>query len=727
MNEFENPYNFVPAPRRNTRNPQLGDHRPPDHHRYHPGRVSGTIDIEIETVTPLLIPDEGREGRDGHRIFGLRRDANDAPYLPPTSLKGMLRAAYEAVTNSRFGVFAGHEERLGYRAAASSGISLIPARVSDDGKYLELLDGMRDGSQAAAWVPVRPFSSKGHKAPSIKAPSIMDHGKCVTAWIEKWRHVDRKGKQKPFYFWRVLSWSVKGNPMKPAPSPRPENGEKVTQPLGEPLQQVKGWLCINRLNMNNKHDERLFFVKPGQQCERIGLTDAMRQAWKTLIKNYRDANQLELKKGLACPSALKPPCKWSRHIKPDGAPFSDEDLSPGTLCYAEIKDGEVVGLYPVLISRRLYNVSPDDLLDPSLHPAKTLDELSPADRVFGWVSQTGEGAWRGQLRIGRVECAQGADAVERFKGEGVPLAILAAPKPQQARFYGAKDKDGTPYGKETPKDELYADTSHGLRGRKVYPHHALLDQLDEGKKEAYWRDNGGRVEEVAHIRGQPVYREWLRLENEDKRTDDQNRSVTAWVKPGTVFCTTLHVTNLSRVEAGALLWLLSLPEGHYHRLGGGKPLGFGSVHIRITSCALHDGEQIARTYVSFGREQAAALDGRHLVEEYQRAVCGSRKDRRFEDVPFIRAFLAAAKGSGLPVRYPRATETPDSAGKQFKWFVENEKMEAGGPKHGLSLPALGGGSPGLPYFGNAPAPRGNDQGGRTRGQGRGGGARQGRA
>ncbi|MDW8324771.1 MAG: RAMP superfamily CRISPR-associated protein, partial [Burkholderiales bacterium] len=94
MSSFENPYNFIPAPRRKTEDPDLGDHTPPGQHRYHAGRISGHIDIEIETRTPLLIPDEGRALSNGHKVFGLRTDGQGAPYLPPTSLKGMLRAAF---------------------------------------------------------------------------------------------------------------------------------------------------------------------------------------------------------------------------------------------------------------------------------------------------------------------------------------------------------------------------------------------------------------------------------------------------------------------------------------------------------------------------------------------------------------------------------------------------------------------------------------------------------
>ena len=83
------------------------------------------------------------------------------------------------------------------------------------------------------------------------------------------------------------------------------------------------------------------------------------------------------------------------------------------MCYAEVASvgdvWRVRGLYPVMISRKLYEKSPLDLLLPSLHPAKKISCLSPADRVFGWVSQDPapgdpEPAYRGQLRVGPVTC-----------------------------------------------------------------------------------------------------------------------------------------------------------------------------------------------------------------------------------------------------------------------------------------------------------------------------------
>ncbi|NJM47654.1 MAG: hypothetical protein HC860_17045 [Alkalinema sp. RU_4_3] len=116
MTSFHNPYNFVPALPRGTSG-ELGDREPVGHHAYLCNYWSGSISIKLKTKTPLLISDTlkpGDEADNGHKTYDLRM-IDGKPYLSPTSIKGMLRAAYEAVTNSRLSVFVGHDDRLAYR------------------------------------------------------------------------------------------------------------------------------------------------------------------------------------------------------------------------------------------------------------------------------------------------------------------------------------------------------------------------------------------------------------------------------------------------------------------------------------------------------------------------------------------------------------------------------------------------------------------------------------
>lgn len=56
------------------------------------------------------------------------------------------------------------------------------------------------------------------------------------------------------------------------------------------------------------------------------------------------------------------------------------------------------------------------------------------------------------------------------------------------------------------------------------------------------------------------------------------------VKAGSAFTGRIRFENLSRVELGALLFAIDLPEGCCHKLGMGKPLGLGSVRITPKLC-----------------------------------------------------------------------------------------------------------------------------------------------
>jgi len=688
--QFENPYNFVPAWPRDTDRGGLADGKPVGHHRYHPKHWTGSIRVKLATVTPLLIPDNGREHAGGHKVFDVRTDVSGAPYLPPTTVKGMLRSMYESVTNSRMAIFKDHDDSLAFRNPARGDVDFIPARVRDDG-HLELLYGMDDKSQRAAWIPASYRREIGDLIQHGEKPSKNKHGQKVWAWIELWQH------QRGFKFWRVVAISPDESIKQKHFRSSPKKGDRSSPVSGEPLQFVQGWLCINNQNMANKHDERLFFAKNAAESKAIPLNDEIKAKWRTLITDYRLANKRELDNKLPRPSALKYG-EFSRHIQTAGEKPSQNDLTPGTLCYLKVDDvkapKKVLAIYPVLISRELYQSAPGQLQHSSNLPALDLEQLSPADRVFGWVKQGGHGQHKGQLRIGTVTCVQGKSVIEKFPG--IPLAILGAPKPAQSRFYAAKNVQGEPYAKGEAKAKTYL-AGQGLRGRKIYPHQAQSVQSD------YWKTTGALP--PLKPGEQKIYREWKQAEGAQS---DQNRSITAWVKPGSEFTFDIDVNNLSDMELGALLWLLNLPEQHYHRLGGGKPLGFGSIRLKMENLELRDGETLAAEYRAFG--EAASANNKMIasiesaagvIEAYQRTFLKSFPKAgvaRFEEHPIIRAFLNAAKGSGLPVHYPRSSQQPNAEGKNYEGFVANEKVDRGKLQHGYALPPLENDDRGLPIL-----------------------------
>lgn len=137
--DFRNPYNFVPAPEppEDRKATALDRGAPVALDRWHKKLWSGCIRLRLTAATPLLLPEAPAvEETDGHKTFRTRREIRDDaeyPVLPVTSLKGVLRAACEAVTNSRFGAFDEHDRELGRRMPAEDGLRMVPARVTEGG------------------------------------------------------------------------------------------------------------------------------------------------------------------------------------------------------------------------------------------------------------------------------------------------------------------------------------------------------------------------------------------------------------------------------------------------------------------------------------------------------------------------------------------------------------------------------------------------------------------
>lgn len=723
--DFHNPYNFIPAPPRDTGHPHLGDGPPVDHDEIDRQRYTGRVRVRMIVNTPVLVPDTDvrnvKEDANGHKTFGLRVDESGLPAIPASSVRGMLRSAFEAITNSRFGRFSkSHRDRLAFRADASDSLRLIPARIADG--RVNLLtgtsqighDGRPEGPMYAAWLPRYRNGRVDAQAVRSAGGELPQHGDEVVCWLERMRHF------KPnFTYWRVRTVAIGSDLSQLGNQPNPSIAQGKSEPcVPSEMKRARGWVCVTNANINRKHDERLFFVESVKPEKSFLLTEAHRAAWRELIGNYQATHEDDLKRR----RARKKPydeylggepgqTAWSRHVYS----AADKELADGTLFYARLdaNKNDVEALFPVMIARTLYSKSPWDLLHATLHPARSIDELSPADRVFGWVRTDVDGstnsgsrearvAARGLLRVGPVEClSDKADAVESFAPPGVPLAILAAPKPQQGRFYVARSPNGEAQGDGLSKVEAGYSATKGLRGRKVYPHHNHLPA-------AHWNDpTEDRTQHSADALA--PRQEYRRPQaNKQEQRDDQNRSMLGWVKPGAEFTFDVQVQNLSEIELGALLWLLKLPPDHFFRLGGGKPLGFGSVRLSIDECDVRTADELRARYTTWDSPQAAADPCDGAIQAFMRAIVEAYAPRSaggFFDVSFVNAFLIACQGyrnnqggsTSLPIHYPRATDNgkpgaPSSEGESFKWFVANDKQ---GARYALPDLASGKGLPTL--------------------------------
>lgn len=131
--------------------------------------------------------------------------------------------------------------------------------------------------------------------------------------------------------------------------------------------------------------------------------------------------------------------------------------------------------------------------------------------------------------------------------------ILATPKPTSYQLYLAQPTDEKRrlkhYGSDTPEGTV-------VRGHKLYWHKGRVTKsdLEPESDDPGMIDGNVKADSTQHTQIKPL-------------------------RPDLTFEFRVYFENLSKVELGALSWVLALPDGCCHNIGMGKPLGMGSVLI----------------------------------------------------------------------------------------------------------------------------------------------------
>ncbi|MFY9572378.1 MAG: TIGR03986 family CRISPR-associated RAMP protein [Blastocatellia bacterium] len=667
---FLNPYNFVrylpegqvtddPAVR------LLDRCEPPPHDRWL--GLSGTIHCRLTTVTPLFIsdsedvkPDNNVATHKRYRFF--RWQGKKA--IPASSLRGPVRAVFEAITNSCFSNLA--DRRLSYRLTGREIRTLVPARIEPDGEdregnkkfKLRLLTGAAllrydkppDALYASGvrrYRALRPSGRFTGNPPPPADTNEVKHGEpCWAVLME--------AKFPPS--WRALA--LRHTNGEAVDVRRSIEGERGL--TGLIVQQ--GWYCHTNQNADNKHSERFFFQSPnaGQGAETIEIPPDVQKKYEALIADYQDRHSSDVKlrerpgevETLERNGKINHELAYSRHILNK----HERKVRGGELVYAKLHGRPpnlaVKFLAPVSWPRVAYEHSIGDLLPKGLKRCSG-SALCPACRTFGWVHGDEQGAYRGRVRFGNgILGSPGAQVGE------LCLAVLSSPKPTTARFY-LTARSGEPTNGR-PDEEVGYDGSDGenrLRGRKVYRRFPFdVDAMT--------------------ISGR----------------SDQNRTIVDAEGPGAVFQFSVEFDNLAEPELGALLWALTLDGRGQLRLGYGKPLGLGSAKIEVIGVETLSPQERFTSLSATGFGSVPLERASQWVAEFQRAA-ELRWGEPFLDLAPIADLLALVgdREPSLPVHYPKSPD-PNSKG-QFEWFVGNKREGSRGPKEELGLAASDEGLP----------------------------------
>lgn len=216
-------------------------------------------------------------------------------------------------------------------------------------------------------------------------------------------------------------------------------------------------------------------------------------------------------------------------------------------------------LTPAQISRSIFGQSVESLLGQTGHsPCTDTKNLCPACRLFGTVSQSGGGAVSSKLRFSD---AVGTDVTlypaKMDNEEAVPtLKELSSPKLTSIEFYSLL-RNMTGYRDQQRWD--YDSDSVYLRGRKIYLHNPKAAVTSE--------------EEIKHA-----------VFCTSGRT---KRNASMQLATGGTFAFSVYFNGITVSELKTLVWALTLgdAEGNsslHHKLGHGRPLGLGSVKLKVS-------------------------------------------------------------------------------------------------------------------------------------------------
>ena len=413
--------------------------------------------------------------------------------------------------------------------------------------------------------------------------------------------------------------------------------EGQLQPLGESENYFQGWLKITGCGEDtNKKSENLFLDPEQHGSPSPGILEfdlTQQDEYNTILTSQIKQGQLPV-------------------------PPTSQQLQVGDLVWLKTeganKNTRVKRLVRVQIPRTPYKYRLGDYLEkyPHLHACKDYDTLCPACRAFGWVDQLKEGektdvsqrvAYAGRIRLSN---AQLIEATGRYRD--ITLSILSSPKPTKTQFYLLNTE------KKPDSQVNYKSKAALLRGRKFYRHHKQANSY-----------------------------EYVRPPFETPQQNGQNRTITSALAPNSEFEFTIHFENLARTELGALLWSIELEDGMFHRLGYGKPLGLGSVKLKVSKLKLMDWNRRMSSLTEQGgwttvydvddkeKSSREVLDkATTSFTEYMEIYY----EQTFSDLKNELQKILSAASVNLPIHYPRTAAERSDEGKNFEWFESEDKV-----------------------------------------------------
>ncbi len=618
------PYNFIPLSEHVVSAVDVAEALP-DHHRFtNQGYdLSGYIDVELKTETPLFVRGpltraERRRELAGQYISGQAQAVDDRkpqykrvaknkpdffyidpktkePVIPGSSLRGMLRSLLEIASYGKFTRF--DDRQLIFRAVGDS--------TSIGAMYRDLTVGPNTAdnpNRAMRFEYPRPQLQAGYLRKTDDGwaiqPALRFHGESFVHvnydLIE--RQIGGRGR------WRVHDVYV-------LPAARSA--------------QDRGNRSGRKLILNLAVSARCTLTTAGPP------PDPGMQRAKLVESGHSPRKHMHCAVYQPDPTAEPIPIlgeMWNLYK-------ADCDLSRGDRTRTRIlgEDGDVLFylvsdkdptkvtyfgstmFFRIPYSRSLKECVPQNVVNREL--------IDLADAMFGFVreeagrGQRAQGS-KGQAYASRVYFSDATRNPDQKLRSNLSLTpkILASPKPTCFQHYVEQDDPNV---------------------RKELNHYATPFKYED------YNERTGKAEQVTRgaeprLRGFKRYWHQQGVSFESLRGQEPRNGISTQLtymspqRAKTSFCFRVHFRNLSKVELGALLWILDPGASCTprrtdlrHKLGMGKPYGMGSVSLTISNCICIDRrERYAQWLTDAGWETGEKPISQDEQQQYRTAFEG---------------------------------------------------------------------------------------------------------
>ena len=627
--------NRIPVLRTNTalkNYPELNDREPASLDHFSAHTWSGSIRFSITAKTPLVYGSVDEETNSisipTEILDGSSDTPREIPVLPATMVKGMLSNAFERVTTSRLRIFANYSDPLTYRTDPAANQKLIPAIVDPSKSKALLLTGTHPRLAEVDILTKNRFGKRPQTIPVMRAATLRTEPDNQTEYAPGMTHeslldmilpsngaVSRKIRfdaklvnNGSYAYWFIYAlYSDDDNERKPIFNENVLTGED----LGETLTKQAGYVYLttdpedlgqHRRTFNKKVSERVFFIEDEQARKEVTIPQTTTDhpspidRYLLTVQSYVDNWLDELERD---PETTRTPNRFIRqhkapHLKPP----------PSFLAYILVSkdlsgDETVDTIVPISIGRDAYALSPLTVARrANVAPPQNLSELSPADRLFGFVahcdnmSQKTEEkssltpSFKGRIFVTKVDYAGGGGVANPST---LRLRPLLSPRPSSARRFLTRTNGANLNSVriKVRRDQYFSHDPEQSLGATAYP-------VDRNAWESVDKKTG--FPEKA-----------LKRASDSLKTTSE---VKKYVKAGTKFDATMRFEALTEFELAWLLWILdsanlvpraerqkpmsSAPSDKvgYLRLGTGKPLGLGVVQIDLSPNGFQASETI---------------------------------------------------------------------------------------------------------------------------------------